>query len=84
MAKSIHSREYAVFRRLLRRVRADAGVTQAELASRLGVPQSRIAKVELGERRLDVIELRAWCMAIGTSLDHFAVRLEKSMSGRSM
>lgn len=32
-------------------------MTQAEVAHRLGKPQSYVAKYEGGERRLDVIEL---------------------------
>lgn len=37
--------------------RHEAGLTQLELAKRLGRPQSFVAKYEGGERRLDVIEL---------------------------
>lgn len=71
-----------MFRRVLKGIRVDMGVTQAELASRLGVTQSRIAKMELGERRIDIIELRAWCLALGTPLGRFVGRLERSISGR--
>ncbi|PCH99026.1 MAG: hypothetical protein COB84_00170 [Rhodobacteraceae bacterium] len=38
-------------------VRSSLKLTQQELADRLGRPQSYIAKIETGERRLDVIEL---------------------------
>lgn len=41
---------------LLRETRMTAGLTQTEVASVLGKPQSYIAKVETGERRLDVVE----------------------------
>ena len=34
-----------------------AGLSQAQLAARLGKPASFVGKYELGERRLDVIEL---------------------------
>lgn len=36
--------------------RRGAGLTQADLAGRLGRPQSFVSKYETGERRLDVIE----------------------------
>lgn len=64
---------------LIRRIRVDAGVTQADLATRLGVPQSVISKFESGERRLDILELRQVCRALGLSLAEFIRRLEKDV-----
>nr|WP_279578035.1 helix-turn-helix transcriptional regulator [Paracoccus versutus] len=37
--------------------RQDAGMSQADLANHLRKPPSFVGKYELGERRLDVIEL---------------------------
>ena len=48
------------FLRRLRRARLDDGLTQVEVARRLGRSQSFVTKVETGERRLDVVELRAF------------------------
>ena len=48
---------YEKFRKLLIEARQKSGLTQAEVAARLGVSQSFVSKYELGERRLDVIEL---------------------------
>ena len=56
MTRSAFTRKYARFRRLLADARRAAGLTQVELAKKLGRPQSFISKVEQGERRLDVIE----------------------------
>lgn len=42
-----------------------AGITQVELAERLGKPQSFVSKVERGERRLDVIEFCQVAEALG-------------------
>lgn len=39
-------------------------LTQADVASRLGKPQSFVSKYETGERRLDVIEFLAVCKAL--------------------
>lgn len=44
------------FRVLLTEARKAAGLTQADLASRLSRPQSFVSKYERGERRLDVVE----------------------------
>jgi transcriptional regulator with XRE-family HTH domain len=40
---------------------------QTELAARLGKPHSYVAKVELGDRRIDVIEFIEYCQALGIS-----------------
>jgi hypothetical protein len=41
------------------------GLTQSALAQRIDKPQSYISKVEIGERRLDVIEFVEICQALG-------------------
>lgn len=53
---SIYSQEYQIVISTLRNARLEKGLTQATLAKMLGKPQSFIAKVENGERRLDVVE----------------------------
>ncbi len=64
MEKSIVSAEYGVLLDLLRRTRAKSGMTQVELAKRIGETQSRVSKIERGELRLDVIQLRSICHAM--------------------
>jgi len=56
MVASLHSIKYEVFRNLLTEARKGNGLTQVELAKRLGLPQSFVSKYETGERRLDVTE----------------------------
>lgn len=49
------------YRRLLKRLkqaRLEAGLTQTEVARKLGKPQSFVSKCESGERRLDPLELQ--------------------------
>ncbi|AWE47407.1 helix-turn-helix transcriptional regulator [Salmonella enterica] len=58
---SIYSEEYQLVIKSLRAARLDKGMTQAQLAKALGKPQSFIAKVESGERRLDVVEFVRFC-----------------------
>ncbi len=79
MAKSIHTRQHKVFRQLLKDVRAEKGLTQVDLARRLKRSQSFVAKCEVGERRLEIIELRQWCDAIGITLLAFISRLEDEL-----
>ncbi|PLP97922.1 transcriptional regulator [Cupriavidus pauculus] len=82
MEKTIHSEQYAHLLALLRSAREAAELTQIQLASRLGETQSFVSKCERGERRLDLIELRLWCAAIGVPLIEFVTRLEQAV-GRS-
>ncbi|MCG8431785.1 MAG: helix-turn-helix domain-containing protein [Candidatus Omnitrophica bacterium] len=58
-------------RALLIETRKLRGLTQIELAERVGSTQSMISKTERGERRLDVMELAALCAALNTTLPEF-------------
>jgi len=53
---SIYSEEYQNVIRKLKDARIRKGITQQSLAQSLGRPQSFVAKVENGERRIDVVE----------------------------
>lgn len=80
MDKTIFTEEYAAVLRLLRQAREQASMTQAGLASQVGQTQSFVSKVERGERRLDVIELRTFCHAMGLTLATFVRRLEAELA----
>lgn len=64
---------------LLRELRAEAGLTQVELAARIEKDQAYVSRYESGDRRLDVLEAREICRAIGITLEEFVKRLEKSL-----
>lgn len=76
MEKSVFTNDYKTFLAVLRDTRKAAKVTQEELATRIGQTQSFISKCERGESRLDVLQLRGICRALGTSLPAFVNRLE--------
>ena len=80
MKKTIHSVEYTALLRLLRQKRLEAGLTQLQLARALRTSQSFIGKCERGERRIDAVELRAFCMAMGMTLAEFAAELERYLT----
>lgn len=75
MEKTIFSKEYSILLRELRKVRKLSGLSQEELAKRLGESQSFVSKCERGERRLDVVELRSFCNAIGISFLDFMTQV---------
>lgn len=67
--------EYQRFLERLRAAREAAGLTQVEVARRLGRPQSYVSKSESGERRLDVVELAEFAALYRRGLDYFVARL---------
>ena len=82
MEKSVFTRDYRVLLRLLKDGRREAGLTQVDLAKKLDITQSLLSKIERGGRRIDVIELRAFCAAFGIGLPEFVRRLERELKGR--
>lgn len=64
MARSTHSEPYKLLLEMLVEARKRSGLTQSELADRLGRPQPFISFVERGERRVDVIEFYAIMRAL--------------------
>ena len=81
MLKSLHSKHNDVFLALLRDSRQAVPLRQADLALRLGHAQATVSKVERGERRLDVIELRAWLSALDVDFLTFMHRLDDGLKG---
>ena len=67
MPKSIYSKQQELLCELLIEARLEAGLTQQEVADALGHSQSYVAKIEGGERRLDVIEFIDLCGRIDTN-----------------
>jgi transcriptional regulator with XRE-family HTH domain len=65
MPKTIHTERHHKLRALLVAERKAKGLTQTMIAERLGKPPSYVAKYELGERRLDVLEFLDVAAAIG-------------------
>jgi HTH-type transcriptional regulator/antitoxin HipB len=53
---------------MLQSVRKSKGLTQAHLASRVGVGQSRISHLEQHPEELSVQQLLAWCSALNLEL----------------
>lgn len=68
---STHHPHYQLLTKLLREVREQRGLSQVELAERLGNTQTFVSKVERGERRLDVVELIEFCEAMEVPVDQW-------------
>lgn len=85
--KTLGTPSHEVFRLLLKKLRSEQNLTQAQLADRLDLPQSYVSKYETGERRLDFIETATICEALGIGLSDFAktflARLKEKTSARA-
>lgn len=78
MGKQLYSDDREKFRQMLKSVRVNAGLSQTELATKLGRPQSYVSDYERGHRRLD------W-VAVAEVLDaceYDLVRFAKAYSDR--
>ncbi len=56
MEKSTFTPHYEALREMLVKIREEAGFSQRALAEKLGRERSFVSRIELGERRLDVVE----------------------------
>ena len=68
---AVHSAEYQFLLKRLREARHQAGLTQVQVARALGRPQSFVTKCELGERRIDPIDLQRFAKLYGKPLVFF-------------
>lgn len=69
-------------RRLLRNHRKAKALTQAALAALLGLPQSFIAKIETGERRITAAELIMLCHHLGIDVHKVVAQVLERMEQR--
>jgi len=72
--------EQKALQELLREIRITAGLRQEDVAEKLRVPQSFVSKYESGERRLDILEVRALCTVLGLRLQEFAEKLDAKLA----
>lgn len=75
MPSTLRSPRHEALRALLIEQRKKAGLTQADVAKKLGRYQSFVANVEGGQRRVDVVEFLAFAEAIGFSPSEAIARL---------
>ena len=71
MVKSIYLKEYKIIIEKLKRARFEIGLKQEDVAKKLKKPQSYVSKIERGERRIDIIELKKIADIYKKSLDYF-------------
>jgi len=83
MEKTIYTDSYRALLQWLRAKRSVSGLTMREVAKRLGVHHSWIGKIELGDRRLDLVEYVRFCRIVGAD-PHDGLDLVLPAEGRKL
>ena len=71
MTNSIHTKKYQQFVKRLKDARLEVGLKQIDVAKKFKKPQSYVSKVEAGEQRVDVIELKMFAKLYHKSPNYF-------------
>ena len=71
MPKAIFSKDHKYTIEQLKKARIEAGLDQADVAKLLGRTQPHISKIEAGQRRLDITQLKEFSKVYKKSLDFF-------------
>ncbi len=71
MDKSIYSKEHKFLVEQLKKARVEAGLDQEKAAKLLGKTQSYISKIESGQRRIDVVQLKDFARIYKKDLNFF-------------
>ena len=71
MKKTIYSEEHKYLVKQLRKARETKGLEQVEVARLFGKTQSYISKIESGQRRIDLIQLKEFAKIYKKSLNYF-------------
>jgi transcriptional regulator with XRE-family HTH domain len=71
MPKTIYSKEHRILVERLRKARKQKGLDQTAVAKLLGVSQSYISKMEVGQRRIDIVQLKRFARVYRKKIDYF-------------
>jgi len=71
MSKTIYSQEHKKAAERLRQARESIGLSQVDAAHMLGKTQSYLSKLEDGQRRIDVIQLKSFAKIYKKHIDFF-------------
>ena len=71
MSKTIYTKEYREIISRLKQARVDVGLKQEDVALKLKKPQSYVSKIERGERRLDVAEVKKFAIIYKKDISFF-------------
>jgi len=71
MSKAIYSKDHQYIVEQLRKARKEIGLDQVAVAGLLGKTQSHVSKVEAGQRRIDIVQLKEFAKIYKKPLTFF-------------
>ncbi|MDX9913889.1 MAG: helix-turn-helix transcriptional regulator [Candidatus Moranbacteria bacterium] len=71
MGRTIRTKEYALFIERMKKARQEVGLRQIDVAKKMNRPQSYISRVESGEYRLDILEVKKFAKLYKKSIEYF-------------
>jgi len=71
MPRAIYTKDHNVIVERLKKARLESGLGQVEVAKKLGKTQSYVSKIESGQRRFDVLQLKEFAKLYKKPLDYF-------------
>lgn len=71
MGRTIRTKEYAIFIERMKKARLESGLRQIDVAKKMKRPQSYISRVESGEYRLDILEVKRFAQLYRKSIEYF-------------
>jgi len=71
MPRAIYTKDHNEIVARLKKARFEAGISQVGVADMLGKTQSYVSKIESGQRRFDVLQLKEFAKLYKKPLDYF-------------
>lgn len=71
MTKAIFSKDHIYTIEQLKKARSEIGLDQAEVAKLLNKTQSHLSKIEAGQRRLDIVQLKEFAKIYKKDINYF-------------
>lgn len=71
MTKSLYSKDHKHLVEQLKKARTEAGMDQKDVAKALGRTQSYVSKIESGQRKIDVVQLKELAKIYSKSISFF-------------
>lgn len=71
MDKTIYTKDHKFLVAQLKKARQEAGFDQGMVAKSLGKTQSYVSKIESGQRRIDVVQLKEFAKVYKKDINYF-------------